>query len=71
MKILNIFAVAILIASTTCVKLPHAEGNMRNIELIEEDLMEALKNNNSALIHVGEKIDYMALCRTCFFKKNE
>ena len=46
-KFLNIFAVAILIASTTCVKLPHAEGNMRNIELIEEDLMDALKNNNS------------------------
>jgi len=48
MKFLNIFAIAILIASTTCVKLPHAEGNMRNIELIEEDLMEAFKNNKSA-----------------------
>ena len=29
------------------------------------------KNNTDALIHVGEKNDYMALCRTCFFKQNE
>ena len=29
------------------------------------------KNNTESLIHVGEKNDYMALCRKCFFKKNE
>ena len=29
------------------------------------------KNNTDALIHVGEKKDYMALCRICFFKQNE
>tara|TARA_B100000401_G_scaffold437764_1_gene384163 strand:- start:1438 stop:2013 length:576 start_codon:yes stop_codon:yes gene_type:complete len=29
------------------------------------------KNNTDTLIHVGEKNDYMALCRTCFFKQNE
>ena len=27
------------------------------------------KNNTESLIHVGEKNDYMALCRKCFFKK--
>tara|TARA_A100001234_G_scaffold65704_1_gene57336 strand:- start:30 stop:605 length:576 start_codon:yes stop_codon:yes gene_type:complete len=29
------------------------------------------KNDTDTLIHVGEKNDYMALCRTCFFKQNE
>ena len=47
MKILNILAITILIATTTAVKLPHAELTGRNIELIEEDLMEALKNTKS------------------------
>jgi thymidine kinase len=29
------------------------------------------KNNNPSLIHVGDKKEYLALCRKCFIKKHE
>lgn len=47
-KFLTLFIIALVLKNSGGTKLPHAQGNMRNIELIEEDLMDALKNNNSA-----------------------